>query len=202
MSIVKRELTPEVVQLARMLAPSMHACRFFGVANEEQAEAVMLTGFSFGFDLVGAFRHIHIIDGKPSLSPAGAWALVLNSGLLEDCEIDDIIDERGRPVECKVMVKRRGLPRPYSVKYSIEDARAAGLTEGSLRADGKPRGRGNWEKYPANMLRWRAIGYVTDIMFADILGGLKRADELIENSHYAGNLEIDAITGEVIEVAR
>ena len=35
-----------------------------------------------------------------------------------------------------------------------------------------------WEKYPANMLRWRAIGFCADVVFGDVIGGLKRADEL------------------------
>ena len=44
---------------------------------------------------------------------------------------------------------------------------------------------GNWEKYGANMLRWRAIGFVTDVVFPDLLAGMKRADE------YGGQIDTD-----------
>jgi len=144
-------------------------------------------------------KFLHIIDGKPSLAPAGAWALVLSSGLLEDYEINDQVDEGGRPTACTVTVKRRGLSKPYSVTYTLDDARAAGLTEGSLKANGEIRKAGNWEKYTANMLRWRALGYVCDVMFADVLGDLKRADEMLEVRTYGGNeMAIDPETGEVV----
>jgi hypothetical protein len=56
----------------------------------------------------------------------------------------------------------------YSVEFTIDDAKQAGLV--------KPDSA--WEKYPANMLRWRAVGFCADVVFPDILGGLKRTDEL------------------------
>jgi len=56
----------------------------------------------------------------------------------------------------------------YTVEWSMAEAIAAGV--------GKP-GSG-WEKYPANMLRWRAVGFCADVVFPDVIGGMKRADEL------------------------
>jgi hypothetical protein len=56
----------------------------------------------------------------------------------------------------------------YSVTYTMDDARRAGLV--------KP--NSGWEKYPANMLKWRAIGFWIDTVLPDVQGGMKRADEL------------------------
>ena len=55
----------------------------------------------------------------------------------------------------------------YTLTYTMDDARRAGLV--------KPDSA--WETYPANMLRWRAIGFWLDVVMPDIIGGMKRADE-------------------------
>jgi hypothetical protein len=82
-------------------------------------------------------------------------------------KIEDIKDSKGEPERCRVWMKRdNGFE--YTVEFSMADAKRAGLI--------KP--GGGWESYPANMLRWRAIGFCADVVFPDLIGGLKRADEL------------------------
>jgi hypothetical protein len=56
----------------------------------------------------------------------------------------------------------------YTVTFTIEDAKQAQL----IKPDS------GWDKYPANMLRWRAIGYCIDVVFPDVIGGMKRSDDL------------------------
>lgn len=185
--ILRRDLTTEALAMIQALAPIIHQSRLFGVATADQAAAIMLSGHSYGFDYITSFRVIHIIEGKPSLAPAAAWGIVLNSDLLEKYSIEDIVDDKGAPCACRVTMERKGL-QPYTITYTLDDARGAGLTEGSLKPDGSKRGRGNWEKYPANMLRWRAIGYCCDVLFADLMIGFKRADEFGAAVDYDGNI--------------
>lgn len=182
---VRQPLTLSTWQLIEAVAPAMHASRLFGVTSKEAAAAIMLKGFELGFGLGASFEFIQVIEGKPTLSPRGALAKVLDSGLLEDMKID------GNDTACTVWMKRKNGPE-YTLSWTLEDARRADLLTdvGSTRGDGTKRGKGGYEKYPANMLKWRAIGYVIDVLFSDVCGGIKRADEF--------GAEIDA-GGDVID---
>lgn len=175
-ALTLRQVTPSVWQMIETIAPAMHQCRFYGISNKEQAMAIMLKGHEIGLPPGASFEFIQIIQNKPTLSPRGALALILNSDKLAGLKISE-------PPEvpegtCKVWMKRtNGIE--FTVTWTLEDAKRADLiTEaGTIKKDGSAREKGNWEKYPQNMLRWRAIGYCADVVFPDILGGLKRADE-------------------------
>lgn len=178
-SLAVRELTPNVVEMAVMLAPIFKDSRLFGVATEAQAAAICLKGYELGLSLTASFELIHVIDSKPTISPRGALALILNSPLLENLEIKDESDSKGVPTACTVTMKRKN-GFSYTARFSMEDAKRANLIKSGS----------GWEKYPANMLRARAIGFAADMVFPDVLGGLKRSDEL--------GAEIDA-NGNVID---
>lgn len=159
-------LTPDAFQMIREIAPTIHEARLFGTASAQQAAAIMIKGYELGFSLTASFENIHVIDGKPSLSPKGALALIYNSPECAGVSIKDEVDSKGAPVACTVTMKRRnGLE--YTSRYSMEDAKRADVVKD----------KSGWVKYPANMLRWRAIGYAADICFPDVIGGTKRADE-------------------------
>jgi len=179
-TIVKRpNLTPDIWQMVQAMAPAMHGSRLFEVSNPEQAIAIMVKGFELGLPLTASFNFIHVIRGKPALAPVGALALIQGSPLLDSLKIEDLKDDKGQPNACRVYMKRTN-GFEYTVEFSMEDAKRAGLV--------KP--DSGWSKYPANMLRWRAIGFCADIVFPDVIGGLKRADE------YGADLTPD---GDVIE---
>jgi hypothetical protein len=161
----RKSLTPDVWNMINDLAPVMHASRLFGVASKEQAAAIMLKGYELGIPVTSAFEFIHVIQGKPSLNPRGAMALVQQSGKLADMKIDDI-DKDSKPYSCHVWMKRvNGME--YQCTVTMDDAKRAGL----IKPDS------GWQSWPANMLRARATGFVMDVLFADVLGGMKRADE-------------------------
>jgi len=174
-----RQLSPDTLQMIMQVAPTMHMARLFGTASAEQAAAIMLKGFELGFSITASFENIHVIEGKPSLSPRGALALIHGCGELAGITVTDELDAKGAPTACAVTMKRRN-GFEYTARFSMDDAKRAGLV--------KP--NSGWEKYPANMLRYRAIGYAADIVFPDVIGGTKRADE------YGADLTAD---GDVIE---
>lgn len=153
-------LTPEMWNLISALAPAAHQSRLFGVSSPEQAAMIMAKGWELGMPVTAAFEYIQVIQGRPTLSPRGALALVLASGALADMQISDA------PGQCTVAMQRRNGPA-YTLTWTLDDAKKAGV----IKPDS------GWQNYPANMLRWRAIGFVIDILFPDITGGLKRADE-------------------------
>jgi hypothetical protein len=200
LAVATPRLTPDALQMIMHVAPTIHGARLFGTANPEQAAAIMIKGFELGFSLTASFENIHVIEGKPSLSPKGALALIYNSPLCAGVTIVDESD-KGVPSGCTVTMARKG-GLTYTARYTMADAERAGVVK-----DGS-----GWKKYPANMLRWRAIGYAADIVFPDVIGGTKRADEfgadltpdgdVIEGSwtmanqgvSVAGNTKVEAVS--------
>lgn len=164
---VRQNLTPETWGMIMQMAPVMAASRLFGVASPEAAAAIMVKGWELGLPLATSFEFIHVIDGKPGLSPRGCLALIQQNENFAGLEIKDITDANGHPYACRVTMRRKG-GFSYTAEFNMDDARRAGLVKGGS----------GWEKYPANMLRWRAVGYCADVVFPDVLGGMKRIDEL------------------------
>jgi len=164
---VRNDVSIELWNVIREIAPVAKDSRLFGVATAEQAMMVMLKGKELGLSLTASFEFVTVIEGKPALIPRGALALILSSPLLDGLEIKDEVGQDGKPTACAVTMKRKN-GFSYTSRFTMEDAQRAGLIK---------TGSG-WEKYPANMMRARAIGFCADIVFPDVLGGLKRADEL------------------------
>lgn len=165
-ALVRHELTPTIWSMIQEIAPFAKDSRLFGVATAPQAIMVMAKGHELGLPLTTSFEYIHIISDKPTLSPRGALALIMQSGQCENLKIDEQSDDKGNPVSCKVTMKRKG-GIEYTSTFTMQDA---------IRADLVKAGSG-WAKYPASMLKWRAIGYAADVVFPDVIGGMKRADE-------------------------
>lgn len=164
--VVRRDLTPATWQMISEIAPVMHQSRLFGVTSKEAAVAIMLKGYELGLPITASFEFIQVVQGKPSLSPRGALAIILQCGQLDGLKIEDRKDPQGKPVSCYVWMKRKnGLE--YSMEYTYDDAKRTGQVKAGSA----------WETYPGNMLRWKAVGFVADVVFPDIIGGLKRADE-------------------------
>lgn len=173
----RQQLNPSIWDTIQAVAPVMKDSRLFGVSTEAQAAAIMAKGFELGLTLTASFEFITVIQGKPTLSPRGALALVQQSGLLESMKIEETKDAKGAPAACTVYMKRKG-GFEYTAGFSMDDAKRAGLVKSG----------GAWEMYPANMLRWRAVGYAIDMVFPDVVGGMKRADEFGATVDTSGNV--------------
>jgi len=176
---VYRPLTPDTWAMIQNISPTIHQSRLFGVASPEQAAAIILKGHELGLGLTASFEFVQVVLGKPALSPRGALALILNSPLCDGLKIDDLTDGKGSPTGCRVWMKRTN-GFEHTVTWTMEDAKRAGL----IKPDS------GWSSYPANMLKWRAVGFCADVVFPDVIGGMKRADE------YGADLTPD---GDIIE---
>ena len=157
----RQELSPSLWQMISQIAPVVYESRLFGVHSPEQAASIMLKGHELGLTLTASFEFIDVIKGTPGLKPRGALALILQSPEYEDVKVTE---ENG---SCTVWMKRKN-GFEHTIRFTMEDAKQANL----IKPDS------GWAKYPANMLRWRAIGFCADIVFPDVIGGMKRTDEL------------------------
>ncbi len=168
---IRAALTPSVWEMVQSVAPVIHQSRLFGVNSPQQAAAIMLKGFELGMGLTASFELIQVVQGKPTLSPRGALALIHQSPELAGLKITE------KTGSCTVWMKRQNGVE-YELTWTMEDAQRTG----QVKPDSA------WATYPGNMLRWRCIGFVADVVFPDVIGGMKRADELGAQIDREGNV--------------
>lgn len=159
--IQQRELTPQIWQMISQMAPVMWKSRLFGVVSQEAAAAIMLKGYELGLSVTASFEFIHVIQGKPGLSPRGALALLHSHPDIEKVEIKRLTKEDGSYLGHSCTIKRKS-GFEYTAQFTLEDAKRAGLV--------KP--DSGWTKYPEQMCMWRAVGFAADVAAPDITAGM------------------------------
>jgi len=122
-------------------------------------------GYEIGLAPMQALQNIAVINGKPSVYGDAALALVQASPLCEG--IDEHIENEGTPNPSAVCIARRKGRMPVIARFSVEDAKRAGLW-------GKA---GPWQAYPKRMLQMRARGFALRDAFPDVLKGLITSEE-------------------------
>jgi hypothetical protein len=112
-----------------------------------------------------ALQNIAVINGKPSVYGDAMMALVQAS---PHCEgIEEILEGEGTVNPVAVCIAHRKGRMPVTARFSVEDAKRAGLW-------GK---QGPWSAYPKRMLQMRARGFALRDQFADVLKGLLTIEE-------------------------
>lgn len=157
----------EAIQFSEMLAKSQMVPKAYQGKPEDIMVAVQW-GFEIGLAPLQALQNISVINGKPSVYGDAAMALVQAS---EVCEgVDESIEGEGTPNPVAVCIARRKGRNPVIVRFSVEDAKRAGLW-------GK---QGPWTAYPKRMLQMRARGFALRDAFPDVLKGLITAEEALD----------------------
>lgn len=182
--IQQRELTPQIWQMISQMAPVMWKSRLFGVVSQEAAAAIMLKGYELGLSVTASFEFIHVIQGKPGLSPRGALALLHSHPDIEKVEIKRLTKEDGSYLGHSCTIKRKS-GFEYTAQFTLEDAKRAGLV--------KP--DSGWTKYPEQMCMWRAVGFAADVAAPDITAGMTTIMKMPEELGVA-----ITDSGEVIDV--
>lgn len=152
----------EARDLARELAPSM----LLPVALRQKPHdvmAIILTGAELGLGPMQSIRGVHIIEGKPTLAAELMAALVVRVDSV--CEYLQLIESSATVAVYET--KRKGHPKPTTVRWTIAQAQAAGLV-----------GRDNWRKYPDAMLRARCTAAICRAVYPDLVGGMYDPDEI------------------------
>lgn len=162
----ERELDPQSMKDARVLAKDMHDSRMFSAYGTPQAVlSTVMLGRELGLPAMASLRSIHIVEGRHTLSAQLMVALVLKSGFAEYFE----------PVEFDAthaifVTKRKGARAEVTMEHTIDMAKTAGLV--------KP--NSNWVKVPTDMLCARAQSRLARLVYPDVVGGLYTPDEIAE----------------------
>jgi hypothetical protein len=120
-------------------------------------------GQKLGVDLFTAMTGIASINGRPTIWGDLLRGLILANPQLE--ALSETSEGEGAKLVAVCTIKRRGM-EPYTARYGIADAQAAGL----LTKD-------TWKQYPADMCLNRAFARAARRRFADVLSGLSVAEE-------------------------
>lgn len=167
----------EAMQIAQVLAASDLVPKDYK-GRPENCIVAMQWGADVGLPGLQALQNIAVINGRPSIWGDAAKALVLNSDSCED--IEEYIEGTGDSMVAVCIAKRKGR-KPVEQRFSVEDAKKAGLW-------GK---QGPWQSYPKRMLQMRARGFALRDAFPDALRGLSIAEEAQDM------VVIDGNTGEM-----
>jgi hypothetical protein len=137
-------------------------------AYQKKPEDVLVAvqwGYELGLAPLQALQNIATINGKPSVYGDAAMALVQNSPVCED--VKEYFEGEGTSNPIAVCVAKRKNRTEVISKYSVEDAKRAGLWNK----------QGPWTQYPKRMLQMRARGFALRDAFPDVLKGLITVEE-------------------------
>lgn len=191
------ETMDDVYRLSKAIASSGIAPRGYtkgrGASKEADPEAIMvgiMHGLEVGLTPMAALQSIAVINGMPTIWGDGAIALVYASGEVED--IEEAFE--GKPYDddfaavCRIW--RRGRKRPTESRFSVDDAKRAGLWQDSATKRGQVWKNNTlvwtddapndspWYRYPKRMLQMRARSWALRDSCADILRGLSIREEV------------------------
>ncbi len=149
---------PELHTLGKTLIASGFLPK--AIDKPQKAVAIMLKGQELRIPPMHSLSHIHIIEGRPTLSAELMVALVQRAG--HKLRVLETTSER-----CVVEGLRSDDPEYVArTEFTLDDAGRAGLL-------GKPA----WKHYPAAMLRARAISSLCRFAFADVISGCSYTPE-------------------------
>lgn len=174
----RQELTPGIIELIKAIAPMFHGSRLYGMASPEQAAVVMLKAYELGLPATAAFENFDMINGKLSMRPQLALALIHRSRNI-DIKISDIKDG------CEVWMRRRDTGFEYTARFTLADAQQAQIAKTN----------GGYDKYPADMFRARAIARCARVVAPDVLAGMYLTAELRTEWDEGDVIEVEVSDG-------
>jgi hypothetical protein len=154
----------DAFRFAKMVAASEFAPKDFKNKPESCLLAIQ-HGSEVGLSPMQSLQSIACINGRPSVWGDAALALVMGSPVCE--HVSEGIDGEGEQMAAICVAKRRGYEKATVVRFSVSDAKKAGLWGKS----------GPWTQYPKRMLQLRARGFALRDAFPDVLKGLVTAEE-------------------------
>lgn len=154
----------EAIELGHVLAASNY---FKDATSAAQASVKVMVGAELGFGPMASIMGVHIVEGRPMIG-----GNLLGALLKRDPHFDYRLDfpeevgrgDQGLPEKgsCEVTITLDGEDLTPVSRFSIDDARAAGLVKKN----------GNWDKWPRKMLYWRALSWAVDFHCPHLFGGV------------------------------
>jgi hypothetical protein len=152
----------EAAELAAKLARTQE---FVPKGLQNRPEAILATilkGNELGIPPMAALAGIHVVQGRPGLSAELMRALVSSAG-------HEIGFEEMSDTYVTAYGRRKDTGQELRITWHIDQAKRAGLANKDV-----------WRAYPRNMLAARATTDLCRFMFADVIGGMRSVEELMD----------------------
>lgn len=133
--------------------------------HPENVLAAFYMAADLGISGMQAMREIYVVKGVPRASAALKVALVKQS---PECLLWECVESTREKATFRT--HRRGDPKPTVLTFTLEQAKQAGLYPGKEDS--------GWAKWPENMLRARASSFLADIVYPDVVKGLRTSEEM------------------------
>jgi len=130
----------------------------------EWCMAIALKGRELGFGLMASLEMLYYVKGKVGMAAQGMCALAKSR--VPGC---DVAASDWNAEACTVTASRPGM-KDIVVTKTMKDLRARGVANTPA-----------YDKYPENMLFWRAAADACRFQFPDVLAGVYTAEELGED---------------------
>lgn len=157
-------VSPQNLTEAKELSSTLAASRIIPEALQKSPAdvlAIVMTGLELGLKPMAALRGLVIVKGKVTMSADTMHSIALASGV---CEYVRCLETTA--VRALFAAKRKGQPE-MQLAFTMEDAKVAGLT-----------GNATYAKFPAQMLRARALAGICRLVFPDVMLGLYETGEI------------------------
>ena len=159
-------ITPRSLSEAKELAATLAGARTIPEALQKSPAdvlAIVMAGAELGLAPMQSVRGLVLIKGKPTLSADAMGALVKSRR--DVCTFLMLRHSDGQRATYET--QRVGDPSSTTMSFTLDEAKAAGLAGGD-----------NWRKFPAAMLRARALSAICRAVYPDLLLGVYDPDEL------------------------
>jgi hypothetical protein len=159
------------------------------IKTPEAAAIIALKGWELGLKPLVSFAYISVVNGRPTCAAELMLAEIRRVYPKAIVKISKSTD-----TECVVQAKRPEEDALTEFKWTIEDARKAGLL-----------GKDNWKNYPADMLFARTITRMKRRLFPEVLMGVDYVPEELgaevdqQGRVVKDNTQPPAAQGEVIQ---
>lgn len=130
----------------------------------EECLAVIMAGAEVGLTPFAATQSFAVINGRVSIWGDGMMAVVRAQGV----RVHERLDGQDASMIATCSVTRPDDPEPTVRTFSAADAKRAGLWDK----------QGPWKQYPQRMLQMRARAWAIRDCCADLLRGIKMAEEM------------------------
>lgn len=136
-------------------------------------------GLEAGLTLSQSIQEVVPINNLMTLKGSAAKALVVNSDVCEFWREQSGENDTDGYFH-KIVSKRKDTGEEMERKFSVKKAKRAGLWVSDEAAKQNPKLKYKpWYKYPDRMIMWRAIGYMVNDLYPDVIKGMK-TQEYIE----------------------
>lgn len=160
----EQQLQPNDLTAAWKLSGALFESRLYHRFGKREAIfAVIIRGREMGMTALTSLDMFHVVEGKPTMN---AHMLISRAKAHPDCVYFRYVE--GDDTYAIYETKNRLNPEPTRLKYTIEQAKRAGLIKSGS----------NWEKRPDEMLRKTAGVQLARIEYPEALGGLYAQEEL------------------------